>query len=70
MENENTLLPKFFGLHRVKPHKGRQVRFVVMGNIFATHKKVHERYDLKVKKIYFNFKIVFRAINFLNERVL
>jgi len=47
MENENTLLPKFFGLHRVKPHKGRQVRFVVMGNIFATHKKVHERYDLK-----------------------
>lgn len=47
MENENTLLPKFFGLHRVKPHKGRQVRFVVMGNIFATHKKVHERFDLK-----------------------
>lgn len=47
MRNENTLLPKFFGLHRVKPHKGRQVRFVVMGNIFETYKKLHERYDLK-----------------------
>jgi polyphosphate kinase len=40
-------LPKFFGLHRVKPHKGFQVRFVVMGNVFATHKKIHQRYDLK-----------------------
>jgi len=40
-------LPKFFGLHRVKPHRGRQVRFVVMGNVFATNKKIHERFDLK-----------------------
>lgn len=45
--NKNTLLPKFFGLHRVKPHRGRQVRFVVMGNVFQTKKKIHERYDLK-----------------------
>jgi len=45
--NHNTLLPRFFGLHRVKPHKGRQVRFVVMGNVFQTKKKIHERYDLK-----------------------
>jgi 1-phosphatidylinositol-4-phosphate 5-kinase len=48
MENGNTLLPRFFGLHRVKPHAGRQVRFVVMGNVFATQKKIHERYDIKV----------------------
>lgn len=47
MENTDTLLPRFFGLHRVKPHKGRQVRFVVMGNVFATSKKIHERFDLK-----------------------
>eukprot|EP01111_Echinosteliopsis_oligospora_P017754 TRINITY_DN7812_c0_g2_i2.p1 TRINITY_DN7812_c0_g2~~TRINITY_DN7812_c0_g2_i2.p1 ORF type:complete len:313 (+),score=64.89 TRINITY_DN7812_c0_g2_i2:453-1391(+) len=46
-KNENTLLPRFFGLHRVKPLKGRQVRFVVMGNVFATRRKLHERYDLK-----------------------
>ncbi|GAM23972.1 hypothetical protein SAMD00019534_071470 [Acytostelium subglobosum LB1] len=45
--NPNTLLPKFFGLFRVKPHGGRQVRFVVMGNNFPTRKKIHERYDLK-----------------------
>jgi len=45
--DENTLLPKFFGLHRVKPHKGRQVRFVVMSNVFQTRKKIHERFDLK-----------------------
>lgn len=48
MENINTLLPKFFGLCRVKPHGGRQVRFVIMGNVFATNKKIHIRYDLKV----------------------
>lgn len=45
--DENTLLPKFFGLHRVKPHRGRQVRFLVMSNIFQTRKTIHERYDLK-----------------------
>lgn len=45
--DENTLLPKFFGLHRVKPHRGRQVRFLVMNNIFQTRKTIHERYDLK-----------------------
>ncbi|EGC34645.1 hypothetical protein DICPUDRAFT_55653 [Dictyostelium purpureum] len=45
--NPNSLLPRFFGLYRVKPHSGRQVRFVVMGNLFPTKKKIHERYDLK-----------------------
>eukprot|EP00026_Physarum_polycephalum_P004548 Phypoly_transcript_04570.p1 GENE.Phypoly_transcript_04570~~Phypoly_transcript_04570.p1 ORF type:complete len:684 (+),score=95.55 Phypoly_transcript_04570:42-2054(+) len=45
--DENTLLPKFFGLHRVKPSKGRQVRFLVMNNVFQTRKVIHERYDLK-----------------------
>ena len=75
MTNPDTLLPKFFGLHRIKPtgvrklkninyekrkpnffkkkktKKGRQVRFVVMGNIFASHKRIHERYDLKGSKL-------------------
>jgi 1-phosphatidylinositol-4-phosphate 5-kinase len=45
--DENTLLPKFFALHRVKPHRGRQVRFLVMNNVFQTRKNIHERYDLK-----------------------
>lgn len=47
MENPDTLLPKFFGLHRIKPTGGRQVRFVVMENVFRTQKEIHERYDLK-----------------------
>ncbi|GBG77516.1 hypothetical protein CBR_g23960 [Chara braunii] len=43
---DNTLLTKFFGLHRVKPQGGRKVRFVVMGNMFSGL-RIHRRYDLK-----------------------
>ena len=43
----DTLLTRFFGLHRVKPHGGRNVRFVVMGNLLCTDYDVHRRYDLK-----------------------
>ena len=46
-DNPNTLLPRFFGLYRVKPHRGSQVRFVVMSNLFATSQLIHERFDLK-----------------------
>ena len=42
-----TLLTRFFGLHRVKPHGGRNVRFVVMGNLLCTGHAIHRRYDLK-----------------------
>ncbi|GBG77014.1 hypothetical protein CBR_g23344 [Chara braunii] len=44
---DNTLLTKFFGLHRIKPHGGRKVRFVVMGNLFCSDLRIHMRYDLK-----------------------
>ncbi|PRP75966.1 hypothetical protein PROFUN_01682 [Planoprotostelium fungivorum] len=47
MSHTHTLLPRFYGLHRVKPHRGSQVRFLIMGNVFQTNKKIHERYDLK-----------------------
>eukprot|EP01025_Chloroclados_australasicus_P064321 TRINITY_DN8580_c3_g1_i6.p2 TRINITY_DN8580_c3_g1~~TRINITY_DN8580_c3_g1_i6.p2 ORF type:complete len:501 (-),score=43.13 TRINITY_DN8580_c3_g1_i6:340-1842(-) len=43
----HTLLTKFYGLHRITAINGRAVRFVVMGNIFQTHLKLHRRYDLK-----------------------
>jgi 1-phosphatidylinositol-4-phosphate 5-kinase len=43
----DTLLTRFFGLHRVKPHGGRNVRFVVMGNLLCTGHAIHRRYDLK-----------------------
>ncbi|EFJ04955.1 hypothetical protein SELMODRAFT_449262 [Selaginella moellendorffii] len=44
---DNTLITKFFGLHRVKPQGGQKVRFVVMGNMFCTDLRIHRRYDLK-----------------------
>ena len=43
----DTMLTRFFGLHRVKPHGGRNVRFVVMGNLLCTGHAIHRRYDLK-----------------------
>jgi len=47
MQNTNTLLPRFYGLHRVKSSRGAPVRLLIMGNVFQTNKKIHERYDLK-----------------------
>ncbi|AAF27664.1 putative phosphatidylinositol-4-phosphate 5-kinase; 11335-7537 [Arabidopsis thaliana] len=44
---ENTLITKFFGVHRIKLKWGKKVRFVVMGNMFCTELKIHRRYDLK-----------------------
>ncbi|CAM0957584.1 unnamed protein product [Alopecurus aequalis] len=44
---ENTLVTKFFGLHRVKPSSGQKFRFVVMGNMFYTALRIHRRFDLK-----------------------
>lgn len=44
---ENTLITKFFGLHRIKLKGGKKVRFVVMGNMFCTELPIHRRYDLK-----------------------
>lgn len=44
---ENTLITKFFGLHRVKPSSSQKFRFVVMGNMFCTELRIHRRFDLK-----------------------
>ncbi|XP_047337500.1 phosphatidylinositol 4-phosphate 5-kinase 8-like [Impatiens glandulifera] len=46
-ENENTLITKFFGLHRITWGGGKKVRFVVMGNMFLTELRIHRRFDLK-----------------------
>lgn len=45
--HENTLITKFFGLHRIKPSSGQKFRFVVMGNMFCTELRIHRRFDLK-----------------------
>eukprot|EP00735_Rhodelphis_limneticus_P008780 TRINITY_DN2267_c0_g1::TRINITY_DN2267_c0_g1_i1::g.6777::m.6777 TRINITY_DN2267_c0_g1::TRINITY_DN2267_c0_g1_i1::g.6777 ORF type:complete len:498 (+),score=115.43,sp/Q55GN6/Y7588_DICDI/42.69/1e-100,PIP5K/PF01504.13/5.5e-79,LSM/PF01423.17/0.011 TRINITY_DN2267_c0_g1_i1:67-1494(+) len=47
MQTPDTLLPRFFGLHRVKTQKGRNIRIVVMNNILPSKYTIHERYDLK-----------------------
>ncbi|XP_022863788.1 phosphatidylinositol 4-phosphate 5-kinase 8-like isoform X1 [Olea europaea var. sylvestris] len=46
-EHENTLITKFFGVHRIALKHGKKVRFVVMGNMFCTELRIHHRYDLK-----------------------
>ncbi|KAJ9158596.1 hypothetical protein P3X46_024161 [Hevea brasiliensis] len=46
-KHENTLITKFFGVHRIKLRGGKKVRFVVMGNMFCTELRIHRRYDLK-----------------------
>ncbi|EPS73008.1 hypothetical protein M569_01742, partial [Genlisea aurea] len=45
--HENTLLVKFFGLHRIRASGGEKLRFVVMGNVFCTELRIHRRFDLK-----------------------
>lgn len=45
--NPNTLLCRFYGLHRIKLPRGRKIHFVVMGNVFPANSDVHETYDLK-----------------------
>ncbi|XP_042505208.1 phosphatidylinositol 4-phosphate 5-kinase 9-like isoform X2 [Macadamia integrifolia] len=44
---DNTLITKFFGLHRINPSSGQKFRFVVMGNMFFTALRIHRRFDLK-----------------------
>ncbi|KAI7884910.1 SAICAR synthase-like protein [Lichtheimia hyalospora FSU 10163] len=47
VDNPNTLLCRYYGLHRVKLPRGRKIHFVVMGNVFPPHNDIHEMYDLK-----------------------
>jgi hypothetical protein len=49
MMNPNTLLSRYYGLHRVKLAGGRKIHFVVMGNVLPPNKDVHEVFDLKVR---------------------
>lgn len=46
-KNPNTLLTRFFGMHKVKPHKKTQRHFLIMGSVFYTNKYIHTVYDLK-----------------------
>ncbi|KAL7751144.1 Phosphatidylinositol-4-phosphate 5-kinase [Sorochytrium milnesiophthora] len=43
----NTLLARYYGLHRVRVPGGPTVHFVVMSNVFPPTYDIHETYDLK-----------------------
>jgi len=51
MNNPNTLIIKFYGLHKVRFMKSsrqkKKLYFVIMANVFHTNKEIHVRYDLK-----------------------
>lgn len=47
IQNPNTLISQFYGLHRVKIPYGRKIHFVVMNNLFPPHRDVHQMFDLK-----------------------
>ncbi len=46
-QNPQTLLTRFYGVHRVKPHKKRERHFLIMGSVFYTSKYIHTVFDLK-----------------------
>jgi len=43
----HSLLTKFFGMHRVKPHKRKPIYFLIMSSVFWSECEVHKIYDLK-----------------------
>lgn len=56
LDNPNTLISQFYGLHRVKIPYGRKVHFVVMNNLFPPHRDIHHMFDLKGSTIGRDFK--------------
>lgn len=51
LDNPNTLISRFYGLHRVKLPHGRKIHFVIMNNLFPPHRDIHETFDLKGSSI-------------------
>jgi 1-phosphatidylinositol-4-phosphate 5-kinase len=43
----NTFLVRFLGVHRISPWLGRNARFLVLGNVLPTDRRMHRKYDLK-----------------------
>ena len=46
-KHPDTLLVRFYGIHRVSSLLGRNARFVVMGNVLPSEIRMHRKYDLK-----------------------
>lgn len=56
IDNPNTLISQFYGLHRVKIPYGRKIHFVVMNNLFPPHRDIHQMFDLKGSTIGRDFR--------------
>lgn len=56
VDNPNTLISQFYGLHRVKIPYGRKTHFVVMNNLFPPHRDIHHMFDLKGSTVGRDFK--------------
>ncbi|KAI1826555.1 hypothetical protein F4861DRAFT_496409 [Xylaria intraflava] len=56
IDNPNTLLSQFYGLHRVKMPYGKKIHFVVMNNLFPPHRDIHNTFDLKGSTIGRDYK--------------
>ena len=49
ISHPDTLITRFLGLHRVKPHKDKKAYIVVMFNVlYSAYFDIEELYDLKV----------------------
>ena len=44
---EDTLIPRFLGLIRIKTRMGRNIRLVVMNNLMPHKHMIHKKYDIK-----------------------
>nr|POE96912.1 phosphatidylinositol 4-phosphate 5-kinase its3 [Quercus suber] len=74
LENPNTLLSQFYGLHRVKLPYGKKVHFVIMNNLFPPHRDIHRTFDLKGSTIGRDFKeedleITLKDLNWLRRNL-
>eukprot|EP00762_Andalucia_godoyi_P006455 ANDGO_02910.mRNA.1 Phosphatidylinositol 4-phosphate 5-kinase 9 len=45
--NKDTMLSRFYGMFRIKPHSGRKIRLIIMNNIFPADRPIVTKYDLK-----------------------
>jgi len=78
-ENPDTLVSRFYGLHRVKLPRGRKIHFVIMNNLFPPHKDIHVTFDLKgstvgreypEEKAQRNPRAVLKDINWINRGMI
>jgi hypothetical protein len=49
MSHSNTLINRFYGMYSIKSkeNEAKNVRFIIMNNVFDTPFKVNLKYDLK-----------------------